>query len=126
MRLIFVFSALLLALPASAAEPEPNLLEIAAKQKRTGWIEVGAGIAGVGGSLALLLYKRPAGLLSTEPPASHELRTMSGAALGLASITSMMVGADTLRRARGTREQALAVMPLVSPSGGGLLLTGHF
>lgn len=121
-----ILSTLLLAAPALAAEPDPDLLAQAKRQRTAGWAGISGGLVAIGAGVATMTVGRPSSEVSTEDPTVYELRSISGAALFLGGATSVIIGVDSLRKAASTREAALSVVPEPVARGAGVRLTARF
>lgn len=121
--------AVLLLMAARGAEDETDPAPVSDQARRAttvGAIEVGVGSAAVVGGLGLMLVGRgPPGEVSDESNAVHDGRTIGGAVLVLAGLTSVALGIDSLSRGARLREQesrgaTARVSPLLVPRGGGV------
>ena len=132
-----MIAALLIALhPALAAdgdtkEPKDTSLEAQANRKMTaGGLELGLGCAAVVGGLSVMLLGRgEPGAISDEEPFEQEARTLSGGVLVVAGLTSVLVGANQISKARSLRERAsvsATVLPFATEHGGGLAFDARF
>ena len=132
-----MIAALLMALlPALAADEDGKdakdmSYEAQANRALTvGWLEVGLGTAGVVGGLSVMLLGRgEPGEISDEEPLEHEARTLSGGVLVVVGITSVLVGANQLGKAKSLREKAslsAVVVPFPVRQGAGLAIDARF
>jgi hypothetical protein len=120
---------LLIALAPTAFAADGSRTD-ADRKATQGAVELGIGTAAIAGGLTLMLVGRgQAGDISDEEPFVHEARTIGGGVLIIAGITTVLVGANHLSKAKDMRERekvTTLVVPVVGPHGAGLVLDTRF